>query len=179
MPNDQQLLVVLLPEHGQIGPHQVEQLRHDHGDPGEVPGTERAAQHVAQSRHDHLCVPLGAVRIQLLSRGGEQEIAAVLPKPDRIRLQRARVGAEILGRSELGRVHEHAGHHPAGALAGQPYQGVVPVVQVAHRGDEADLVPAPAQLRDRGAELQHGMDGAHDVGVQYACAAVGNSPRLT
>jgi hypothetical protein len=149
MADHSELLVVLAPEHGDIRLHLVEQPRDHGGHAIEMAGAMGALQRVGHARHAHLDRAVGAIRIHGFDRGQPQHVATGLLQATGIGSGRARISAEILVRPELGRIHEHAGDHPVGMLARQPHQRMMPRMQVAHGGHEADaqavaLPPADA-----------------------------------
>ena len=71
----------------------------------------------------------------------------------------ARVGVEVLGRAELGRVDEQRHHDDVAVLAGAAQQRQVALVEGAHRGDEPDAAARAALGRERLAQLGDGADG--------------------
>ena len=80
---------------------------------------------------------LVVVGVHLHRIGNEDEVGARRLEKFEVALLVARVAREILGRRELGRVHEQADHGRCVLLDGLPHEGDVPLVEVSHRRHEA------------------------------------------
>jgi hypothetical protein len=173
-PDHEQLLVVLLAEHGDIRLGLVEQLGHHRGDTAEEMRPRHALEPLARPvDRDPGRVSLGVhhrdVRHPDELRSGRGELVEVA------RLV-ARVAGEVLGRRELARVDEDRDQHPVGALKRPADQREVPLVQGSHGRDEPDLEPGPLPYADPGPQLgQRPDDGrlAHDGFPSPARAAAG------
>ena len=79
-----------------------------------------------------------------IGHGREYHVAAHLPEHAPVLLGMPRIPFEVLLVVELERVHEDAGHHGVGVLAGMAHEGEVAFVQRAHGGDEGDTPGIPA-----------------------------------
>ena len=148
LPDQRQLLVVLLAEVRAVGSHRVEQLEHDGQYPGEMRWPRGALQLGAQLSGDH--GGAGAVRIHVVGGRSECDLHTLGPQRVEVVVERARVRVEVLARPELQRVDEDRHHddgtrHPAGGAD----QRQMSVVQRAHRGHQHDTASGRAQsLRD-------------------------------
>ena len=148
--DDGDLLRVLLAEVGPCGSHDVEELEADGGHAAEVSGPVLAFE---QSRKLFDLYPgLVARGIELLRRGSEQQVDTFLLGHARIALLVAWVAPEILAGAELRRVDEEADDDDLVLCPGGAEERQVPLVERAHRGNEADLAAAAelgAHLLDR------------------------------
>src|SRR5581483_8588853 len=81
----------------------------------------------------------------------ELEVARLVP----------RIGLQILTRPELRRVHEQAHDDDLASLPGGPEQRQVAVVEVAHRGYEADCPSLAARGGEGLAERRSGTSHSH------------------
>src|SRR4051812_9132444 len=159
LPDHRELLSVLLAEHGDVGPHQVEQGT-DHGrDAAEVSGPADPLQPLGGAGG----LDEGGVAgwIEGLHRRQEEEIAAGRLQQARVRLRLAGVAVEVLVGPELGRIHEHRRHYPGSVLAGEPHEGQMPRVERAHGGHEGDPLAGRPPGLDLAAEVGFGADGQH------------------
>jgi hypothetical protein len=161
--DDQGLLGVLLPEVGDIGPDHVQQLRDDGGDALEVRG---AAVLALERRGQPGDVHRGrrAGRVDLVGRRREQEVGSGRGGQRRVARLVARIGGEVGGLVELGRVDEEGDDHDLGLRARGADEADVAVVQRAHRRHEADRARGAARVAQRGAQVGDGADGQHRAG---------------
>ena len=83
-----------------------------------------------------------AGRIDLLDRGSEQDVHPELGGERGVALLVPGVGAEVLSRPELRRVHEERDDHGGAVLAGATHQRQVTLVEGAHRRRQADQAAA-------------------------------------
>src|SRR5690348_4912790 len=99
-----ELLVVFLPEYGDLRLHDVEQLEHDRGHAAKVARAKAALELVGDWRGlDHECLRL---RIHLRIIGMEDDLDALLRKLLAILCESARITLEILTAGELHPVNE-------------------------------------------------------------------------
>jgi hypothetical protein len=133
--HDDGLLGVLLAEIGGVRTAQVEQLQDDRGDAAEVIRPGAAAEETAQPGDlDVGGVPL---RVHLLDGRQEQHVDVDAPGHLLVRVDVAGIATQVLVGRELRRVDEHADHDLVAIVAGGPHQAEVPLVERAHRGDQA------------------------------------------
>ena len=116
-PDQRQLLVVLLAEVRAAGPHQVEELGHDGEHAGEVPGPDRALEHVAERARARRRPGPSAVRVHVRDAGRPDQVDAVALAQREVGVERARVAGEVLGRAELHRVDEDRRDHRRALVA--------------------------------------------------------------
>jgi len=139
-----QLLPVLLAEHGHLGLHKVQKLQHHGAHAPEVHGARSSAQALGHLRHLH---PGGVVRLVHGSGfGRENRVRAVRLSQRQIAGQVARVAVQVLVRSELRGVYEHAHHQLVGAGARVVDEAHVAVVQESHCGHQGDALALFAPL---------------------------------
>jgi drug/metabolite transporter (DMT)-like permease len=155
--DDLELLTVLLAEHRDVGLHEVEQLEDDRAHAVEESGPRRALELLAKRRR------LDAVdlrrRVHLLFLRIEEHVDPFALEARAISLQRPRIAVEVLVGAELKAIDEDAGNDGVAVLAGDPAQGQMAIVQIAHRGDEGDALERREVLR----EFRGGMDDFHAI----------------
>ncbi len=118
--DDGGLLPVLLSEHGQVRPDDLEELGDDGADAVEVPRAERSAELLAQALHVH---DRGvALRVDVGGLGHEDDVGAGLFQQGDVAFEVSRVSVEVLAGTELRGVHEDADHDAVGELAGYPHE---------------------------------------------------------
>ena len=110
------LLIVLLPEHREVGLNHVEQLGHDGRHANEMSGPELPAQDGRQSGHLHARTLALTARIHLLDAGCEHQRDPLRRQRGVVLFGRARVGRVVFLGAELQRVDEDADDHGVGAL---------------------------------------------------------------
>jgi hypothetical protein len=132
--DDGELLVVLLAEHGEVGPDRREQLGHHGGDPVEVSRSRRALHPLGESAHVHRRRESVGVhhRRGRCVDGVDPGIVARLE----VVVDRSRVVLEVGVLTELQRVDEDRHHHGLGPTASRPDQLEVPTVQRSHGGNQ-------------------------------------------
>ena len=106
-----------------------------------MPGPVLALEDRAELRH--VDPRLESRRVHLLDRRSEHEVDARFGGGGQILGLVARIGIEVGGRTELGRVDEQAHDDGRALRAGGLDQGQVAGVQGAHRRNEADRAVAP------------------------------------
>ena len=178
--DDRDLLRVLLAEEGDVGLGDVQQLRDDGGDAGEVRGAalgalERGADLVDRDRRGEasrvdLAAPrreqkvgAQAERVDLAGRRREEDVGAGLGGQRRVAGLVARVGGEVGGLVELRWVDEQRHDDLVAGRMGAADEREMALVQGAHRRDEADAAPGAARPVERGAELGDRAQGLHRV----------------
>ena len=136
LPDDHDLLGVLLAEVGAVGADQAEEDRDDGGDAVEVARACRALERLGDGPDRHGRVE--ARRVDLLDRRREDDVDALGLADREVARLVARV-ARVVGRLvELARVDEDR-HDRRGALVARAsHQRAVTVVKPAHRRHEAD-----------------------------------------
>ena len=103
------LLVVLLPEHEHVGRHDVQQPAHDRRDAVEMARPARAAELAAQRRQRDAHGVLETERVDLAHVGHEQQVDGAGRGETRgVVGERARISGEVFARSELRRIDEDA-----------------------------------------------------------------------
>jgi hypothetical protein len=122
--------------------------------------TEVAAQSVVEPRRDDE-YPRLAAGIHVLVAGREEEVDAPAAGQLRIALEGAGVAREILGGSELERVHVERQDDIVRLGAGGIDEHEMTFVQVAHRRHEADALSAGARFRNFGANRSDRRDTPH------------------
>ena len=142
-----ELLVVLLAEERDVRADDVEQLRDDGQHPGEV---ARAAPRPPARRPSGPGSTVASWRprgYMSSTPGREHQLDALVAADLQVRLQRARVAGEVLGRAELQGVDEDRHRDDPGArhAARVPDQLAVALVQRTHRRDERDAPAGRAQ----------------------------------
>src|SRR6185436_440754 len=150
-PDHERLLVVLLPEVGDVRRAHVEQLRNDRRDSAKVRASTAsgcAAQHVGEA----LDLDRGreAIRVDLGRRRRKKQVDARLGRERRVTALVTGIAFEVLAGNELSRVHEQARDHEAAFGARTPHEAEMTFVQEAHRGYERDAVRGFPRLGDRG-----------------------------
>ena len=124
LPDQHELLVVLLAEDRDVGPDQAEQLGHHGEHAAEVAGPDLALEHVRERSgldgHRRL---LGPARVDLLDGRGEDDVDALLLADLEVEVEGARVAVEVLAGAELERVDEHRGDHDPRPARGRPASG--------------------------------------------------------
>jgi len=133
--DDHDLLGVLLPEVGPLGADQVEEDRDDRGDAVEVSGPCGAFERPGDGSDRHGRVEAG--RIDLVDLRREDEIDAFLSTDREIARLVPRISLEVRGLVELARVDEDRRDRRRAVGAGPTNQRTMPIVEPAHRGDEA------------------------------------------
>ena len=176
LPDDGDLLGVLLAEVGHVGPDHVEELGHDGGDPVEVLGAARGAfERLGEPCDAHVGGEAG--RVHLLGRGGEEHVDAEGGGLGGVGRLVAGVGGEVLAGAELGRVDEERDHDDVGVGAGAAHEGQVARVERAHGGHEPDRAAGAAVGGERLAQLGHGADGPHaGIGRWRRASGLGQCP---
>src|SRR6185312_9749169 len=115
--DDGELLEVLFPEYGDVGLHDMKELRDYRRDALEVSGPELSVEDARESRYLDARRALSAVGIDLGDIGHEHEIAACLGQHARILRRRAGIVGEILVRPELHGIDEEAGDEAVAVAA--------------------------------------------------------------
>jgi hypothetical protein len=156
--DDEELLVVLLSEHGQCRLHHVEELEHHRCHAAKVARPVRAAEVLGDRRR--LDEELLGDRIELALVRREHHVDAERLELREVGSDRARVAVEILGRTELQAVHEDAHHHASAFGPGDTDQVQMSLVQIAHGRDERDAAFG-GQVRT---QRTHGGDHFHGRG---------------
>ncbi len=134
--DDAHLLRVLLTGAGDLRLHDREQLGDDGRHSPEMAGAAPPAQDILHPLH----LDPGPVSrdVDLLVPGHEQGTGTGRARPLRVRLQGTRVGAVVLGGSELQRVDVDRNDDDPALGTGVRDQGFVPGVQGAHGRYQAD-----------------------------------------
>jgi hypothetical protein len=157
-PDQRELLRVLAPEHRDVRPGQVQQLRDDGEDAVEVAGPRTAFQHVAERpgahRHER------AFRVDDVRRRREDQVHALRLAGGQVGVERAGVAVEVLVRAELERVHEDGRDRAGRAFARDAHQRAVALVQRAHRHHDGGRA---VEFGSRGGEVGAGRDDVHGV----------------
>ncbi|MEY9286259.1 hypothetical protein ABIA03_007451 [Bradyrhizobium yuanmingense] len=157
-----QLLEILFAEDRDIRPALREQLADDSGDTAEE---VRAEAVLEAGERRPLRRDAGGKPLRIHGRDARvpDDIDVLGRELGDVGLPGARIGAEILGRSELGRVDEDRHHDAAGAPLGEANQRHMPVMEGPHGRDQCD----------RGLSLAEIVDGASQggdrAGDQWAC----------
>ena len=100
-------------------------------------------------------------RVDLGGRRREQDVGAGVRGQAGVALLVARVGAEVGGVLELGRVDEQRHDDDVARRARLRHEREVPVVQGAHGRHEPDAAAVAARGRKRGAQVGDGAQGLH------------------
>ncbi len=77
------------------------------------------------------------LRVHLFTRRHKDNVSILFLQQTQVAVWVTRIGTEIFGRAELGRVNENAHYHRGALSPSLFHQSQVPLVQVAHRGDKA------------------------------------------
>ena len=142
--HDGDLLGVLLTEDEPVGLHHQDQLGDDRRDPGEVRGAHRALEPAggavdADRRRKALRVHLaaaGANTAPAPASSGKRDVGRLL----------ARIAVQVLVRTELCRVDEHADDHVLAARGARAHQRQVAVVEGAHGRHQRHSAPMCAEF---------------------------------
>ena len=172
--NHQALLVVLLAEHRHIGGNQLEQLEHDGGDAAEVSRPEPALQGRGDLRR--LDEGRESRRVHLLGRRREYQIDTAPRQRLEVRLPSARILLQILLRTELRRVDKNRDDREVAFLMAAADEAQMPVVERAHRGNQAK---SRVRTAGCGHRRPHLAAGRHDARLSGCgeCLVVGCSLR--
>ncbi len=163
--NHEQLLIVLLAEHGKSGLHDVEEFQNDCADSREKPGPELTFEHIGQLRRRTHDVAL-RLRIHFAFRRRKQNVAALGFQELDVPRQRARIAVEVVGRRELQPVDEDGAYDGPPESLGDADERKVPLMQASHGRNQGRRRPGGehrAQLCD-GVCDTHGT--ARSVSVQ-------------
>ena len=128
--------------------------------PAKCPGP-RSAPSSTSERPAHLHRRGEALGVDLAHGRGEQHVDAELGGLGGVVGLGARVGGEVAGVVELGRVDEQRDDHGVLLLARRPHQRVVAGVEGAHRRHEPDRPALGARVPEPGAHLGDGADRPH------------------
>src|SRR6185312_368174 len=161
VPNDRELLKILLAKYREIRLHDVEELGDYRAHAVEVTGTEFAVEQPRELRHHDSRAAAGAFRVHLGDVRHEHEIAARRGEHSLVLLRRPRIVREIFVRSELHRIHEDAGDEAIAPLARELDETDVPRMQVTHGGHERHALPLTMPALDARADGGNGRDGVH------------------
>src|SRR5438309_7314105 len=142
LPDQEELLDVLLAEVGALWLGQLEELEDHCQDAGEMPRPATTLQELRPGPR----VNLGAKRrwVDLIDLRVEQDIDPKLFEAGPIALEGTRVAGEVLVRPELLRVYENADHDPLVLALCPAHQTLMAGMDRPHGGDEADLLPRRA-----------------------------------
>ena len=153
------LLRVLLAENGDVGPHNVEQLGDNGGDPPEM-GRPRDT---AEGLRDQFLGDIGriALGIHLVDRRREDDVGARLLTQVEVARQVARIVRIVLARAELRGIDEDRHDHRVGSFLGEPDEAEVPLMQRAHRRHESDQPVLGPQIHRGGLHVEDGGDHLH------------------
>ena len=144
MANHQLLLVVLLPENGDVRLDKCEQACNHCRYAVEVAGPRRAAEIPGQPGHGYHGGLVDTEGIDGVDIGRKQYVGLEFPEALRIELQGARVLFEVLTLAKLRGIHEHGHDDTFGMLAGKFYQAEVAGMQIAHGRYDGDMLPMVA-----------------------------------
>jgi hypothetical protein len=144
--NDQLLLIVFLPEHGDIRLNQGEKACHDRRNAVEMAGPGCAAEIPCQSGHGNHGRLVDTEGIHGIDVRREQHVRIELLQPLGIALQRAWILVEVLAEAELRGIDEYAHHDPLCMLACEFDEAQVTCMQITHCRYKRDVfaVVAPA-----------------------------------
>ena len=159
LPDDEELLVILLAEYGHVRLHLLEQARHHRRHAVEMAGPRGAIQHAAELARAHRY--LGPIRVHGGRVGSPQQGAARLVEHLRVARLAPRIGGKILIGSELGGIDEDRGDDVRRAPLRLGDEGHVAGVKGAHRRDERHRAAVGAQRRHRFAQRVDVTDRLH------------------
>ena len=122
----------------------------------------RRARLAAELRGDSLNVHerAGVGRVELGGLRVKHQVGAGPLDEFDVGVEVARVGGQILVRGELDGVQKHAYHHAVALGDGAFDEAFVPLVEISHRGDEADGEPFGLPFADNVFRL---FDGCCDI----------------
>ena len=133
-----------------------------------------AVEHVGQAATD-VDRRREALWVDLIHRGGVDEVDAAFLRELEVARLVSRIGIQVLGGPELRGVHEEAHHHDVASLASGPQKRQVAVVEVAHRGHQADGPALAARRRERLAQVGLGSSHPHVATSSRAASAFARS----
>ena len=140
--DDTALLVVLLPEVGDIGRDQVEQLQHDGGHTAEMPGAADSFKRFRHIRWFDLCGELRGV--DLFGVRYKDKVGGADSSASRSASSVPRIAGEVLVRTELGRIDENRDGGEGALAHAAPHETQVPVMQCPHGGHKPErLIRVP------------------------------------
>jgi len=140
--NDDCLLAVLLAEVRPIGADECKQDRDHRRHAAQVARPGRPLEHLCQLAD--IDARAGTGRVDVLDAGHEADVHAGSLEQCQVGRLVARVALVVLVRAELGGVDEDARDHGRALLAGPVQEALMPGVQRAHRGHEADRRGEPS-----------------------------------
>ena len=145
LPDDRELLIVLLSKKSRIGTSLVEQFRHHGGDPVKMAGPGCTAQAVADPADAHAGGIAG--RIHLVRRRGPQQFHPGCFQQRGVGSFLARIGIQILTLAKLGGIDKDRCHHRVAMLSRHFDQTHMACVQRSHRGNQPDFQTRLAKFR--------------------------------
>ena len=166
--------IKIISEYRNVGLDKIEELEHDGAHAVKETGARRALEFLRERRWLH-AIDLRR-RIHLLLSRHEQHVDAFAFEAAPIRIRRSRVTVEVLVRPELQPVDEDAGDDGVAALARDPAQREVALVQIAHRRNECHALRVREMFRKFGG----GVNDLHRNSVAFQDARLKNSrcPRI-
>jgi hypothetical protein len=149
MPNDQLLLIVFLPEHGDIRLNEREQACHNRRYAVEMARPRRAAEIPGQPGNGHYSGFVDAEGIHGIDVRRKENIRVEILQPLSIALQCAWIICKVLAFAELRWIDEYCYDDAFRMLAGEFDEAQVTFVKVAHCRHKGDVIPmvAPALVQ--------------------------------
>ncbi len=148
--DDQRLLRVLLAEDGDIRAGEIEQLQADRADAAEMDGAGKTAKRLRQRCFRYPCGEVRSVHVR--RRGIEDGVHAAFAAEPFVPFEIARIFVKVFVGAELRGIDENGDDDLVRLRFGDVHEGEMAVMEIAHRGDEADgevlFMPAVAQLAD-------------------------------